>query len=68
MEPEPREFDPEPTGPRFGWGALVIIAVAVIGVAANLVQPGTPWAIGLFAAALVGLALFLRSERDRGDE
>jgi hypothetical protein len=43
------------------------VAVAVIGVAANLVQPGTPWAIGLFALGLVALALFLRSERNRDD-
>lgn len=66
MDHEPSHQDPRPPT-RFGWGALVIVAVAVIGVAANLIDPGTPLAIGLFAVGLVALALFLRSERNRED-
>lgn len=64
MESLPPEFEQEPPGPRLGWGAGVIVAVGLIGVGANLIRPGSAWGIGLFAAALVGLALFLRSDRD----
>lgn len=42
----------------------MIVAAAVIGVAANLLQPGSPLAIGLFALALIALVLFLRSDRE----
>lgn len=63
MELEPPEHDRRPPS-RFGWGAGVIVAVGLIGVGANLIQPGSAWGIGLFAVALVGLALFLRNDSD----
>ncbi len=62
-DPE-HEDDQHPERSGLRWGAGVIIAAAVIGVAANLLEPGSPLALGLFGVALVALVLFLRSDRE----